>query len=67
MTFKLFNKVFAIEFRNGFGIDLEVCHSRPIFVTKAESFEPIAACFNGLVLLLPFLIVLLGEPYDIEE
>jgi hypothetical protein len=59
----------TIEFRLGFGFDLEVTDSRPVYFTKLSSagrtLHP--AAFDGVVLLLPFTIITIGECYEVEQ
>lgn len=61
------NSILSLSMRNGFGIDLEVVNSRPILIQKINSDDLEFAYFDGFVLLLPFIIVFFGEPYDTED
>lgn len=56
----------AFEFRNGFGVDLEVANTRPVGLTLEEGEPPVLGYFEGFVLMLPFCVFLLGEVYTEE-
>lgn len=58
------NKILSASFRNGFGIDLEVVDSKPILIQKINSVDLEFGFFDGFVILLPFIIIFFGEPYD---
>tara|TARA_R100001198_G_C5178601_1_gene176236 strand:+ start:355 stop:573 length:219 start_codon:yes stop_codon:yes gene_type:complete len=62
MTFKLFNKTLAFDFRNGCGIDLEFVDGKAVWISPnrdMESFE--AGVFVGTVILLPFISICYGK------
>jgi hypothetical protein len=57
MTFKVFGLYLTFNSRNGVGLDLESCSSRPVWVESLNCF----ALLNGVVVLLPFLIITYGQ------
>jgi len=65
MNFELFGKSWLVAFRNGFGFDIESTDSRPILVQEPEAEHLILAAFNGLIFSFPFLVVMIGEAYEI--
>ena len=68
MSWWIFNRLLLIEFRMGVGLfDLEAIESRPVWVYNMKTEETTAMPMDGLVLLLPFLIVSYGYVYEIEE
>ena len=67
MTITLFGMHLSISIRNGVGFDIEATSSRPVWVTSSNFVGTKACCLNGLVLLLPFIIITFGNIYDLEE
>lgn len=63
----IFNRLFTVEFRNGIGIDLEFVDSRPVWVYNSETDEHSTMPYEGLVVLLPFLVITYGRPYKETE
>jgi hypothetical protein len=64
----VFNKLFTVELRNGVGIDLEFVDSRPVWTYNSETEEHSTMPFEGVVVLLPFLVITYGRPYkEIED
>jgi hypothetical protein len=64
----IFNRLFTVEIRNGVGIDLEFVDSRPVWTYNSETEEHSTMPFEGVVLLLPFIVVTYGRPYkEIED
>ena len=51
----------SINLRNGVGFDLEFPDSRAVWITDAQSEEVNAASFEGVVVLLPLLIITFGK------
>ena len=51
----------------GVGFDIEAIESRPVWVYNTNTEETTAMPMDGLILLLPFLIVSYGYVYKIEE
>jgi len=68
MRWWIFERLLSIEFRMGVGLfDLEAVESRPVWVYNTETDETTVMPMDGLILLLPFLIISYGYVYDIEE
>ena len=67
MTMFLFGMHLSISIRNGVGFDIEATSSRPVWITSNQFEGTKAACLNGLVLLIPFVIITYGAVYDLEE
>ncbi len=62
----LFNKHLNIDFRNGVGFDLEFADSKPVWVYNVYTDETTAMPFEGVVVLLPFVLISYGMVYDYE-
>lgn len=62
----LFNRRLSLEFRNGVGFDLEFADSRAVWVLFGNSGEVRAMSFEGIVILLPFLVLTYGRVYNSE-
>lgn len=67
MQTSLFGKHLSIEYRNGTGIDIEFCDSRPVWVNNTDTGETYALPFMGTVLLLPLLVITYGNVYTEQE
>tara|TARA_R110001592_G_scaffold35371_1_gene120346 strand:+ start:1112 stop:1312 length:201 start_codon:yes stop_codon:yes gene_type:complete len=66
MQFNIAGMFLNVEPRFGFGFDIESVESRPVWTVKDGELSTMA--FDGLVLLLPFFIVTLGNVWtDTEE
>jgi hypothetical protein len=64
----IFNKLLTVELRNGVGIDLEFVDSRPVWTYNQLTEEHSTMPFEGVVVLLPFLVITYGRPYkEIED
>jgi hypothetical protein len=61
MQANIFGMFLNIEPRFGFGLDIESVESRPVWA--AVNGEVSAYPFDGLILLVPFFIVSLGNIY----
>jgi hypothetical protein len=59
MQFNIFGMFLNVEPRFGFGFDIESVESRPVWAVVDG--EMTAMPFDGLVLLLPFFIVTMGN------
>jgi|TARA_B110000208_G_C11342818_1_gene274426 hypothetical protein len=57
-------RTLAAELRNGIGYDIEFVSSRPVWVTFGESIK--AMPFNGVVILLPLIVITFGSVYEEE-
>jgi len=60
MTVPFMNMLWSINFRLGFGLDIESCDSRPVWALSSDD-ELEAMSFNGLVLCIPFFIITVGS------
>jgi len=67
MQTSLFGKHLIIEYRNGTGIDIEFCDSRPVWVHNTDTGETEAMPFMGTVILLPLLVITYGNVYTEQE
>lgn len=67
MNFWFGTLLLTVELRNGIGLDIESVDSRPVWVLNNITEELTTMAFNGMVLLLPFLIITLGSVYDDYE
>ena len=67
MSIKFLGKLLTAEYRNGTGIDIEFCDSRPVWgYTEDGTLE--AFPFKGVVILLPLLTITWGNIYmEIEH
>lgn len=65
MTFTFLNKFVTLNFRNGFGFDIEACDSRPVFILEDDEILP--SCFNGIIFLIPFAVVSIGTVFVLED
>jgi hypothetical protein len=59
----IFNRLFTVELRNGVGVDLEFVDSKPVWVINSETEEHSTMPFEGIVIMLPFLVITYGRPY----
>jgi hypothetical protein len=67
MQTSLFGKHLSIEYRNGTGLDIEFCDSRPVWVHNTDTGETDAMPFMGTVILLPLLVITYGNVYTEQE
>jgi hypothetical protein len=62
------NTTWSFEFRNGFGLDVELSNSRPCFIVRGfdDDGEPIIspAVFEGLAISIPFCLIMIGDCYE---
>ena len=65
MQTNIFGMFLNVEPRFGFGFDIESVESRPVWTMKGDVVSAMA--FDGLVLLLPFFIVTLGNVWETED
>lgn len=56
----LFNRRLSLEFRNGVGFDLEFADSRAVWVLFEDSGKVNAMSFEGVIVLLPFIMLTYG-------
>ena len=57
-------RTLTAELRNGIGYDIEFVSSRPVWVLISENIK--AMPFNGVVVLLPFVVITFGSVYEEE-
>mgnify|MGYP003625212748 FL=1 len=67
MNFWFGTLLLTVELRNGIGLDIEAVDSRPVWVLNSITEELTTMAFNGMILLLPFIIITLGSVYDDYE
>ncbi len=64
----IFNRLLTVELRNGVARELEFHDSRHVWTYNSETEEHSTMPFEGLVILLPFIVVTYGRPYkEIED
>ena len=66
MNFWFGELLLTIELRNGIGLDIEATDSRLVWVMN-NTGDLKTMLFNGLILLLPFIIITLGSVYEDYE
>jgi len=57
-------RTLTAELRNGIGYDIEFVSSKPVWVTFGENIK--AMPFNGVVILLPFIVITFGSVIEEE-
>jgi len=67
MNFWFGELLLTIELRNGIGLDIEATDSRLVWVMNNNTGKLTTMLFNGIILLLPFVIITLGSIYDDYE
>ena len=67
MNFWFGELLLTIELRNGIGLDIEATDSRLVWVMDNNTGKLTTMLFNGMILLLPFVIITLGSIYDDYE
>lgn len=65
MQTSIFGMFLNVELRFGIGLDIESVESRPVWTVKDGELGTMA--FDGLILLLPFFIVTLGNVWTEAE
>jgi hypothetical protein len=65
MTKYLFGMYWSISLRNGFGFDIESVDSKAVWAVDGD--EVFASAFNGIVVLLPILIITVGNLVEVEQ
>ena len=66
MSIDFLGKKLTAEYRNGTGIDIEFVDSRPVWA-YTEDEELIALPFEGVVVLLPLVMITWGNVYVEKE
>lgn len=67
MSWVFFNKHLSIEWRTGTGLDIEFVDSRPVYTQNSLTGEIETMPFQGVIILLPCIIISWGNVYTIEE
>jgi hypothetical protein len=67
MSWILWGKHLSIEWRTGTGIDIEFADSRPVYTQNSLTGEIETMPFQGVIILLPCIIISWGNVYTIEE
>jgi hypothetical protein len=67
MSWILWGKHLSIEWRTGTGIDIEFVDSRPVYTQNSLTGEIETMPFQGVIILLPCIIISWGNVYTIEE
>ena len=67
MMINVFDRMRGLECRMGVGFDVEAVESKPVWVHNSMTNETIAMPFDGLIILLPFMIITFGYVYTIED
>ena len=62
--FHILGRTLATELRNGIGWDIEFVSSRPVWVIFGENVK--AMPFNGVVILLPLIVITFGSVIEEE-
>lgn len=65
MNINFLGKTLTCEFRNGTGLDIEFCSSRPVWAIPEGTEEVQCYPFKGTVVLLPFLVITWGYVYEV--
>jgi len=65
MTAYFMNVLWSLEPRWGIGFDVESTDSRPVWTVKDGDLRVMA--FDGLVILIPFFIICIGNVYTEED
>ena len=60
----IFGRMLSIELINGCGVFLEFSDSRPVWVSNRETGETITMPFEGVLLMLPFVLISYGRVYE---
>tara|TARA_R100001377_G_C3163287_1_gene100418 strand:+ start:230 stop:430 length:201 start_codon:yes stop_codon:yes gene_type:complete len=56
----------TFNFRNGVGLDLEFTDSRAMWASRSDTGELTAVSFQGVVVMVPFLIITFGQIWTEE-
>ena len=67
MSWFFFNRHLSIEGRTGTGLDIEFVDSRPVYTQNSLTGEIETMPFQGVIILLPCIIISWGNVYTIEE
>lgn len=64
MTMFFWGRMLTCNFRNGAGFDIEACDSRPVWISSDSFKGTKVACFDGIVLLVPFFVFTFGIVFE---
>jgi|TARA_R110002020_G_scaffold467175_1_gene690484 hypothetical protein len=67
INLNLGSKKLTVELRNGTGLDIEFCDSKPVWTYNEITGDIVALPFKGTVILLPFIVITFGYVYTTEE
>ena len=67
MSMILWGKFLSVEWRTGTGIDIEWCQTRPVWTHNTNTGKTEAMPFEGVVILLPCIIISYGLAYTFTE
>lgn len=67
MSWLLWGKHFSVSFRTGTGLDIEFVDSRPVYTLNSFTGDIETMPFQGVIILLPCIIISWGNVYTIEE
>ena len=60
----IFGRMLSIELINGCGVFLEFSDSRPVWVSNRDTGETYTMPFEGVLLMLPFVLISYGRVYE---
>ena len=64
MNFSIGTYIISIDFRMGVGLDLEFVDSRPVWTMNNNTGDVKAMCMEGMIILVPFVLISIGKVYD---
>ena len=67
MSWLIWGRHLSIEWRTGTGIDLEFVDSRPVYTQNILTGEIETMPFQGVIILLPCIIISWGNVYTVDE
>jgi len=67
MSWILWGKHLSIEWRTGTGLDIEFADSRPVYTQNSLTGEIETMPFQGVIILLPCIIISWGNVYTFDE
>ena len=67
MSWVFFNRHLSIEWRTGTGLDIEFVDSRPVYTHNSLTGEIETLPFQGVIILLPCIIISWGNVYTFDE
>ncbi len=67
MSWVIWGKHLSIEWRTGTGLDIEFADSRPVYTQNSLTGEIETMPFQGVIILLPCIIISWGNVYTFDE